>query len=549
MEHDLLGGAPAHRVGHLVEQLVARLRVAVGGRHDGGIAERAASRQDGDLGHRVGVVHRGGDQRVAALVVRGVAQLLKGHALGLAARAGLDAVDGLVDGAVVDELRAGAGAQQRGLVEHVGQIGAGEARGAHGDHVQVDVRHERLALGVHLEDRLAAFQIRCGHADLAVETAWAQQGRVEHVGAVGRGDDDEVGVVVEAVHLDEQLVQRLLALVVAAAHAGAALAADGVDLVDEDDGGGVLLRLVEQVTHAGGAEADEHLDEVGAGHRIERHAGLACDRAGEQRLAGAGRAVQQHAARDARAQRLVLGGVLEEVLDLLDLGHGLVLTGDVGELGGRRLALEQFAAVLLAAHAEHAVGAAHVAHEQPPQGHQQQDRQQRTEHVAHHAGRLHVGGPALGRVGLLHGLHHLGALREGVVELHVLAVVALPSGVRVGLGVVARQLELDQLLVVDDLGVAHGAVLEQREAILGVDGLRAGTGEDLERPDGDQHHQHAPQPRRLPERALPVAVAVLPAVPAVVVAVERVAVKRIVAGPVVARPLLRPLGITHACTP
>ena len=40
---------------------------------------------------------------------------------------------------------------------------------------------------------------------------------------------------VEAVHLDEQLVERLLALVVAAAEAGAAVAADGVDLVDEDD--------------------------------------------------------------------------------------------------------------------------------------------------------------------------------------------------------------------------------------------------------------------------------------------------------------------------
>ena len=54
----------------------------------------------------------------------------------------------------------------------------------------------------------------------------------------------------EAVHLDEQLVQRLLALVVAAAEAGAAVTADGVDLVDEDDAGRVLLALLEQVAHA-----------------------------------------------------------------------------------------------------------------------------------------------------------------------------------------------------------------------------------------------------------------------------------------------------------
>jgi hypothetical protein len=49
---------------------------------------------------------------------------------------------------------------------------------------------------------------------------------------------------------------------VTAAHAGSAVPADGVDLVDEDDGRGVLLGLLEQVPDPGGADADEHLDEV-----------------------------------------------------------------------------------------------------------------------------------------------------------------------------------------------------------------------------------------------------------------------------------------------
>src|SRR3546814_9281750 len=81
--------------------------------------------------------------------------------------------------------------------------------------------------------------------------------------------------------LHEHLVQGLLALVVPAAHAGAAVAADGVDLVDEDDRRGVLLGLVEQVAHAARADADEHLDEVGARDRVERHARLAGDRSEE----------------------------------------------------------------------------------------------------------------------------------------------------------------------------------------------------------------------------------------------------------------------------
>ena len=84
---------------------------------------------------------------------------------------------------------------------------------------------------------------RCGS-----RAARAQQRRVEDVGAVGRRDHDDVRVRVEAVHLDEHLVERLLALVISAAHAGAAVATDGVDLIDEDDRRRVLLGLVEQVT-------------------------------------------------------------------------------------------------------------------------------------------------------------------------------------------------------------------------------------------------------------------------------------------------------------
>ena len=64
------------------------------------------------------------------------------------------------------------------------------------------------------------------------------------------------------IFIDEQLVERLFARVVAAAKASAAMATDGVDLVDEDDARRVLLALLEQIADARGADADEHLDEV-----------------------------------------------------------------------------------------------------------------------------------------------------------------------------------------------------------------------------------------------------------------------------------------------
>ena len=217
-----------------------------------------------------------------------------------------------------------AGGEEGRLVDQVREVGTGEAGGLAGQRVEVDLLGQRLAAGVDLEDVLAALAVGAVDDDLAVESTRPQQRRVEDVGAVGGGDQDDVVLHLEAVHLDQQLVQRLLALVVTAAHAGAAVAADGVDLVHEDDAGGVLLGLLEEVADAGGADADEHLDEVRAGDREERHPRLAGDGAGKQRLAGSGRPVEQHALRDARAERLELLRVLEELLDLLQLLDRLV---------------------------------------------------------------------------------------------------------------------------------------------------------------------------------------------------------------------------------
>ena len=231
---------------------------------------------------------------------------------------------------------------------------------------------------MHLEDLDAALLVGAVDQDLAVEAAGPQQRRVEDLGAVGRGEQDDALARVEAVELDQQLVQGLLLLVVAAGHrADAARAAHRVELVDEDDAGRHLARLLEQVAHARGADADEHLDELGARDREEGDARLAGDRARQQRLAGAGRADQQHAARQARAQHAVALGVLQEIDDLLDLGLGLVDAGDVGERGlgvlldvdlGLALADRHQAA---RAHAAHR----HAAQQEDPDAEEDQRRQ------------------------------------------------------------------------------------------------------------------------------------------------------------------------------
>ena len=248
-------------------------------------AEAHGARDDRDLPDRVGARREHPDQRVAGLVVggaplvgRGEQQLARGSELDLLERVGEVAHRHLL-------VRA-ARREERRLVGEVREVGADHAGRRRGERVQVDVRRERDVARVDEQDLLAAVLVRRLNRHAAVEASRPQQRRVEHVGAVRRGEDDDAGRGVEAVHLGQDLVERLLALVVGAAEgARAARAADRVDLVDEDDRRGGRLRLREQVAHAGGADADDHLDELRRRHREERHAGLARDGPREQRLA------------------------------------------------------------------------------------------------------------------------------------------------------------------------------------------------------------------------------------------------------------------------
>jgi len=172
---------------------------------------------------------------------------------------------------------------------------------------------------------------------------------------------------------------------------------DGVDLVDEDDGGRVLFRLVEQVAHAARADTHEHLDEVRARDRVERYARLAGDGAREQGLARSGRTVQQHALRNARPDRLELGRVFQEVLDLLHLFDGLVGTGDVGEGDRRGLFGHEFGLRLAELH-DLAVAALGGREEEPEEQAQQQQREQQRDHALEEGGARHDVVEAVGRV-------------------------------------------------------------------------------------------------------------------------------------------------------
>ena len=331
-----------------------------------GHAQRHTARDDRHLVQRIGVGQHGCHQRVAGFVISGVLLFGVAHHHRLTLRAHQDLVLGQFEVEHHDYFAILPRGVQRSLIHQVGQIGAGQTRRAASQYRKVHIVAQRNLLRVHPQDRFAARYIGTSHHHAAVETAGAKQRRIQHVGAVGRRHQDDAFVRFEAVHLHQQLIQGLLALIVSAAEAGAAMASHGVDFVDEDDARGVLLALFEQIAHAAGAHADEHLHEVGTRDGEERHAGFASDGAGEQGLTGSGRSDEQNAFGDTSAQFLEFLRLAQEFDDLLQLFLGLFHAGHV--LKRDLLLLRGMQARAALAEAQRLVTAAlHLPHHEDPE--------------------------------------------------------------------------------------------------------------------------------------------------------------------------------------
>src|SRR5258707_1325954 len=103
------------------------------------------------------------------------------------------------------------------------------------DDADVDIFPEQNLARVNLQDALASPNVRTRNYDTPIKSSGSKQGRIQNVRPIRRSDQDHAVVRFKPVHLYQQLIQGLLALVMSAAEARPAMATNGVNLVNEDD--------------------------------------------------------------------------------------------------------------------------------------------------------------------------------------------------------------------------------------------------------------------------------------------------------------------------
>ena len=189
---------------------------------------------------------------------------------------------------------------------------------------------------IDLEDFGPAFAVGLLDFDLDVEASGTKYRFVENIETVGGSNDDHFAVVGKAVHLHEQLVQGLLVLFVSTAFALATFLADGIELVDEEEGRlagllGQIASFLELFTHGVGTDTNVHLDELRTRNSDESTASLASHGAGQERLAAARCAVEDDAFRHRRSEDLVDQREAQFLYHQLAGVDGFITTSHVGE--------------------------------------------------------------------------------------------------------------------------------------------------------------------------------------------------------------------------
>ena len=266
----------------------------------------------------------------------------------------------------------------------------------------------------------------------------------------------------------------------AAAQAGAALPAHGVNLVDENDSGGNLLGLLKQVADAAGADAHIHLHKIGAGNGQELNPSLSRHRSGKQGLAGAGRAHQQNTVGNPGADLGEFLGIFQEVHNLLQFFLLLVCACHVVKSN-----------LLPIRHSQHRPGLAEVVQGIPAIRPVHKHSPGKQQHQAHHQQGQNqiVGGVGLFRHEVI-ALQHTGflLLLEQVVHLQAEDLGICQGCGNGGLPIVGgAEVQRNVLILHHKLA---NLLLPEQLRNLGVRNLVLIPPEQVVRPGEDHHQQH-----------------------------------------------------------
>ena len=199
-----------------------------------------------------------------------------------------------------------------------------------GDRIEIYVIRKFDLFCMDFQNIHTTLKIRQFHRNTTVKSSRTEQCRVKRIRLVGRCQNDNTFGTVKSIHFREQLIQRLLTLIVAA-DASVTFLADRIDLVDKDDTRCFLACLFEQVTHFCSTHTDKHFNKLRTGDREEWYVRLTCNCFCQQCFTGSRRAYKQCTFWHRCSDLLIFAWIVKEIYDLCKQFFCFFLSCHIGE--------------------------------------------------------------------------------------------------------------------------------------------------------------------------------------------------------------------------
>mmetsp|Transcript_11256 Transcript_11256/g.23560 ORF Transcript_11256/g.23560 Transcript_11256/m.23560 type:complete len:202 (-) Transcript_11256:1072-1677(-) len=148
------------------------------------------------------------------------------------------------------------------LIHQVLQLSTTEARRPPCNGLKINIWFKWLAPCMHSKDSLSALEIRQINSNLPVKPSWPQQCIVQNVHPVSSCNGDNTWIAIKTIHLNQDLVDGLLPLIIPSSKACATLTPNCINLINENDARCILLRLGENIPHTGSSHTNKHLHKL-----------------------------------------------------------------------------------------------------------------------------------------------------------------------------------------------------------------------------------------------------------------------------------------------
>mmetsp|Transcript_27199 Transcript_27199/g.39835 ORF Transcript_27199/g.39835 Transcript_27199/m.39835 type:complete len:387 (+) Transcript_27199:1186-2346(+) len=190
----------------------------------------------------------------------------------------------------------------------------------------IDILIQFHVTGVNTEHFQTAIFIGNTNVNFTIKTSKTTKSRINSVGAVGTSNNNDGSTLFQPIHERKHLTNNTSFYLPIGLFT---FWCNGINLINKDNAGGILLGLGEDITDTGSSHSNKHLYEFGTGDGDEGNTSLTSNGLGKKSLTCSGRTIQDNSSGNSASVLGVNLRLLQKVNNLNQFHLGSITSGDI----------------------------------------------------------------------------------------------------------------------------------------------------------------------------------------------------------------------------